>query len=106
MKKFELVQSQSGHSFGVYEGAIADEAIAAMLADAGSGEAPDSGLVATEVATTTAFAFEARVGGQWAREHAGDGGETYETHAEAMADLPTLAKCLGCDVTEVRVVEV
>ena len=49
MKTFEIVATSTGHSFGSYEAASPEAAIAAMLADAGHEGPADSDVVAKEV---------------------------------------------------------
>lgn len=50
IKTYAISNVSSGHSLGQYEAASPEEAIAAMLADAGCDEEPSEALVATEVA--------------------------------------------------------
>lgn len=50
MAHYEIIQTETGHSFGTYEGETPDAAIAAMLADAGHDGDADPGLRAVEVA--------------------------------------------------------
>ena len=42
--RYRIIQTETGESLGVYEGADGSEAIAAMLADAGCTDPPDPGL--------------------------------------------------------------
>lgn len=57
---------------------------------------------------TVVFGFEARGDGAWSSEACGaqDRSNYFDTLAEAEAQLPRLARTLGCDISEVRVVEV
>ncbi len=47
--KYEIIQTATGHSFGVYEGCDGAEAIGAMLEDAGCADDPDPGVRAVRV---------------------------------------------------------
>ncbi len=50
MHRYEIIQSTSGASLGIYEGEDEDAAIRAMLADAGAPDAEaDPGLEAIEL---------------------------------------------------------
>lgn len=49
MAHYEIIQTETGHSFGVYAGETPDAAIAAMLADAGHDGEADPGLRAVDV---------------------------------------------------------
>lgn len=48
-KTFRIENSTSGHVFGTYSGETAEQAITAMMRDAGSDEEPSEDLVAVEV---------------------------------------------------------
>jgi hypothetical protein len=54
------------------------------------------------------YGFEAQVDGQWSRDAAGqqDGSNTFDTREEAKAEIPRLARVLGCDEGDLRVVAV
>lgn len=109
--KFEIIQTVSGASLGVYEGETGENAIRAMLADAGEDGSPDAGLVARPVITedaTASYGFEGLVDGQWSAEACGvqDRSNYFRTREAAEAEIPRLARVLKCDPSKIRVVEV
>lgn len=54
------------------------------------------------------FGFEAFCDGRWSTSAAGaqDRSNYFDTRESAEAELPNLARALGCDIDQVRVVEV
>jgi len=63
--KYLIEQTTSGQVLGIYEAEDADQAIQAMLDDAGCDDAPDPGLVAREVPDNCATAEDEEVKEAW-----------------------------------------
>lgn len=71
--------------------------------------ADDVGLVAApREGYRVAYGFEMLVDGEWSADACGetDASNAFDTERAAEGELPNLARVLGCDVAELRVVPV